>query len=55
MHRWELILAIRRLPQTQNNVVKYYVPPFAEADQPVIFLIAPTCDFVKSPPQSEKA
>jgi hypothetical protein len=36
MHRWKLILAIRRLPQTQNNIVKYYLPQFAEANLPFI-------------------
>jgi hypothetical protein len=25
MYRWESLMAIRRLPKTQNNVVKYYL------------------------------
>jgi hypothetical protein len=29
LYRQESILAIRHLPQTQNNVVKYYILQFA--------------------------
>jgi hypothetical protein len=29
VYRWESILTIRRLPQTQSNVIKYYILQFA--------------------------